>query len=181
MSAELKTKKPIVIFDTVISFFDRLLSIEGHVRTCSILIACFFILTACSTFQVFTPPPPPSAVTIAEDLHFNWPQPNSDLEMAIFISAGHYTRSTDDGKIVYYESENGLVSKARSGHPATKVKGGIAFLKTNGSYFIWEVAPSYIALRPLNGIDDETRDGPSVRIYLARVPEKIEHSLRRED
>ena len=181
MSAELKRKLLFVLLGARSSVSDGLPSNRGHAWACSVLIACSFLLTACSTLQVFTPPPPPSAVSIAEDLHFKWPQPNSDLEMDIFISAGHYTRSAVDGKIVYYESENGLVSKARTGHPATKVKGGIAFLKTNGSYFVWEVAPSYNLLRPLNGIDDETRDGPSVRIYLARVPEKIERSLRFEE
>lgn len=85
-----------------------------------VLITCAILLGACSTPQAGTPPP--SAVTLSEDLRFKWVPPNLSREMEVFISAGRYTRSVIDGDVVYYQAETGLVSAVHAGQPARKVK-----------------------------------------------------------
>ena len=140
------------------------------------LFACSIFLSACSTPQVSTP----SAVILSEDLHFKWVPPNLGHEMEIFISAGRYTRSADDRDTVYYESKSGLVSRVYAGQPAMKGKGGIGYFKSKGRYFVWELAPSTVAQTPWLLISNMTEEGPLVRLYLAKVPEENEPSLRFE-
>ena len=120
------------------------------------------------------------ALSIAEDLHFKWRPPNGRQTFEIFISAGRYTRASDDGIVFYYTSENGLVSRVRTGQPAEKMSGGIAFSLKKGSYFVWKYAPSYIVRYPLSGVFDEVHDGPSVRIYVGELPPESEHQLHIE-
>jgi len=100
--------------------------------------------------------------------------------MEVFISAGRYTRSAEEWDTVYYESESGLVSRVYAGQPAKKGKGGIGYFKRKGRYFVWKLAPSIVAQTPWLLISNMTEEGPLVRVYLAKVPEENEHSLRFE-
>ena len=155
-------------------------SVTGHTWASYALMVCSFFLTACSTFQAYTPLPLPSSVTLSEDLHFTWVPPNLGHKMAVFISAGRYTRSAEDWNTVYYESENGRVSRGYAGQPGKEVKGGIGYSKTKEQYFVWELAPSIVAQTPWALISGLTEEGPLVRLYLAKIPKEIEQSLRVE-
>ncbi len=141
-----------------------------------VLFACSILLSACWAPPVATP----SAVTLSEDLSFNWAPPNLGHKMEVFITAGRYTLSADEWDTIYYESESGLVSRTYPGQPAEKVKGGIGYLKRTGRYFIWEFAPSTIAQTPWLLISNMTKAGPMVRVYLAKLPEEDEPRLRFE-
>jgi hypothetical protein len=141
-----------------------------------VLFACLLCLGACSAPQVALP----SAVILAEDLHFQWVPPNLGHRMDVSISAGRYTLSADEREAVYYESQTGLVSRVYAGQPARKVRGGIGYFKSKGRYFAWELAPSRAAQTPWLLISNMTEEGPMVRIYLAPVPEQNESSLRFE-
>ncbi len=100
--------------------------------------------------------------------------------MEVSISAGRYTKSGEEWDTVYYESESGLVSRVYAGQPAEKVKGGLGYMKRKGRYFVWELAPSIVAQTPWLLISGMTEKGPDVRIYLGKVPEENEHSLKFE-
>ena len=143
-----------------------------------LLISGAILLGGCATPQPITPPPP--AIMVPQDLHFKWRPPNGRQTFEIFISAGRYTRASDNGTEVYYSAEGGLVSRDPSGQPADKRPGGIAYSLKKGSYFVWKFAPSYIVRYPLSGVFDEVHDGPSVRIYLGELPPEIEHQLHSE-
>jgi hypothetical protein len=155
------------------SFFDR--TFAALMRT-FVLFACSIFLSSCSTPQVAMP----SAVILSEDLHFEWVPPNLGHKMEIFISAGRYIRSAEDWDTVYYESNNGLASRVYAGQPAKKGKGGIGYFKSKRRYFVWKFAPSIDAQTPWLLIANMTEEGPLVRLYMAKVPEENEHSLRFE-
>jgi len=140
------------------------------------LLACLICLSACSTPDVTAP----SAIILSEDLHFQWVPPNLGHRMDVSLSAGRYTRSSDEWDTVYFESETGLVSRVYAGQPANKVKGGIGFFKRKGRYFVWELAPTIDAQTPWLLISGMTAAGPMVRLYLAMVPEENEHHMRFE-
>lgn len=142
-----------------------------------VLIAFSIFLSACTTPPVTAP----AAISLSEDLRFNWVPPNLGHKMEIFISAGRYTRSAEQWDAIYYESEDGFVSRAYVGLPAEKVKGGIGYFKQKRRYFVWELAPSVVAQTPWVLISNMGEKGPLVQIYLGQVPKELEPRLRLEN
>lgn len=157
----------------IFTVFDRILTLLVSALG---FISCSIFLTSCTTPPVAAP----AAIILSEDLRFNWVPPNLGRKMEIFISAGRYIRFAENWDAVYFESENGLVSRAYVGQPAEKVKGGIGFFKWKGQYFVWELAPSIVAQTPWLLISNMTEKGAPVQLYLGKVPKELGPRLRLE-
>jgi len=150
--------------------------INAHPVSALVLITCSILLSACTTPPIAAP----AAIILSQDLRFNWVPPNLGHKMEICISAGRYTRSAEQWDTIYYESEDGFVSRAYVGLPAEKVKGGIGYFKQKRRYFVWELAPSVVAQTPWGLISNMGEKGPMVQLYLGQVPKELEPRLRLE-
>lgn len=149
----------------------------------SALLVCALVLITGSIFLSACTTPPvaaPATIILSEDLRFNWVPPNLGHKMEIFVSAGRYTRSAEEWDAVYYEAEDGFVSRAYVGQQAERVKGGIGYFKQKRRYFVWELAPSIVAQTPWLLISNMTEKGPLVQIYLGQVPKELEPRLSLE-
>ncbi len=141
-----------------------------------LVIVSLLLSGGCATPS--THAPTPSAVILGDDLHFAWYPPASGTRFDIFISAGRYVRTEDDGSFVYYSSEHGSSSRVRAGQPIQRRRGGIAYARKAERYFAWQEAPSYTSILPLNGELDDLKEGRSIRVFLGYLPADAERHLQ---
>jgi hypothetical protein len=119
----------------------------------------------------------PKAVTVTEDLRFTWRPPIGTPERETTISAGRYVFELADATAFIYSSPDGLVSLAKPGEKAEKVRGGIGIDRTNGAIYVWRADTSTEMLMPVGAAMVSGSGGRALQMYIGKIPKELQAKL----
>ena len=138
-----------------------------------ILVCCSVLLAGCVTAVDRAP----KAVTVTEDLRFTWRPPIGTPERETTISAGRYVYEKADAASFIYSSPTGLVSAAKLGEKAEKIRGGIGIDRTNGAIYVWRADTSVEMLVPIGPALIHGAGGRALQMYIGKIPKELQTKL----
>lgn len=138
-----------------------------------ILVCCAVLLAGCATAVDRAP----KAVTVTEDLRFTWRPPIGTPEWETTISAGRYVYEKADAASFIYSSPTGLVSIAKPGEKAEKVRGGIGIDRTNGAIYVWRADTSVEMLLSIGPALVHGSGGRPLQMYIGKIPKELQAKM----
>lgn len=148
--------------------------LSATTRHLPLLLVCSLVLLAGCITPVDQAP---KAVTVTEDLRFTWRPPIGTPERETTISAGRYVFEQADAAAFIYSSPDGLVSLAKPGEKAEKVRGGIGIDRTNGAIYVWRADTSVEMVMPVGPALVHSSGGRPLQMYIGKIPKELQAKL----